>query len=222
MPEQFPTKWDIIVWAGTHLDKTTSSDWQKEKEEHSHAWVIYDNFLKVLETNLSPGEDTNEQNVTAFNTAEPYVYDTITSWYNTLSELYRFLPATHKDAGETCTRDRWRAKLPQHVLSELRRWDPTQVAKQPLKEILAHLDAIIDPEPFRNLIDSKRERRPRSEYSDRSTTRTLYYDKASSTTETPRQTFLTRGRGNNRRGGRDQSKNPNYLPVVERTTTTTT
>ena len=129
---------------------------------------------------------------------------------------------THKDAGETRTQDRWRVKLPQHVLSELQRWDPTQVAKQPLKEILAHLDAIIEPEPFRNLTDSKRECRPRLEYSNKSTTQTLYYDKASSTTETLRQTFLTHGQGNNRRGGRDQSKNPNYLPVAERTTTMTT
>ena len=88
MPEQFPTECDFIVWAGTHLDKTASSDWRKEKEEHPHAWVTYNNFLKVLEINLSPGEDTNERNLTAFNTAEPYTYDTITSWYNRLSELY--------------------------------------------------------------------------------------------------------------------------------------
>ena len=93
---------------------------------------------------------------------------------------------------------------------------------QPLKEISAHLDAIIDPEPFQNLTDSKRERQPRSEYSDKSTTQTSYYDKASSTTETSHQTFSTRGRGNNQRGRRDQSRNPNYLPVAERTTTMTT
>ena len=148
MPEQFPTEWDFIVWAGTYLEKTAMSDWRKQKEQHDHAWVTYDNYLKVLEKNLSPGEDTDERNIIAFNAAEPRSNDTITSWYDRLSELYRFLPATHKEIGETLIRDRWRARLPHHVLTELRRWDSTQVARQPVHEISAQLDAIVNNEPF--------------------------------------------------------------------------
>ena len=125
MPEQFPTKWDFIVWAGTYLEKTAMSDWRKQKEQHNHAWVTYDNYLKVLEQNLSPGEDTDERNIVAFNAAEPNANDTITSWYKKLYELYRFLPDTYKHMGKAPIRDRWRAQLPHHVLTELRRWDLT-------------------------------------------------------------------------------------------------
>ncbi|SLM38755.1 hypothetical protein LPUS_09079 [Lasallia pustulata] len=67
MLEQFPTKWDFIVWAATYLEKTAMSDWQRQKEQHDRAWVIYDNYLKVLEQNLSPGEDTDERNIITFN-----------------------------------------------------------------------------------------------------------------------------------------------------------
>ena len=148
MPEQFPTEWDFIVWAGTYLEKTAMSDWQKQKEQHDHAWVTYDNYLKVLKKNLSPGKDTDERNIIAFNAAEPHSNDTITFWYDRLSELYRFLPATHKEIGETLIQDRWRARLSHHVLTELRRWDPTQVARQPVHEISAQLDTIVNNEPF--------------------------------------------------------------------------
>ena len=109
MPEQFPTEWDFIIWAGTYLEKTAMNDWQKQKEQYDRAWDTYDNYLKVLEKNLSPGEDTDERNIIAFNAAEPNANDTITSWYNKLSKLYRFLPPTHKGIGETLIRDRWRA-----------------------------------------------------------------------------------------------------------------
>ena len=156
MPDQFPTEWDFIVWAGTYLEETAMSDWRKQKEQHDHAWVTYNNYLKVLEKNLSPGEDTDERNVIAFNAAEPCSNDTITSWYERLSELYRFLPATHKKIGETLIRDRWRARLPHHVLTELRRWDPTRVARQPVHETSAQLDAIVDHEPFRSRPNRKK------------------------------------------------------------------
>ncbi|SLM38946.1 reverse transcriptase domain protein [Lasallia pustulata] len=119
MLEQFPTKWDFIVWAGTYLEKTAMSDWRKQKEQHNHAWVTYDNYLEVLEQNLSPGEDTEEQNFVAFNAAEPNADNTITSWYEKLYKLYRFLPDTYKHMGEAPIRDHWRARLPHHVLTEL-------------------------------------------------------------------------------------------------------
>ena len=77
------------------------NNWRKQKEQHNHAWVTYNNYLKVLEKNLSPGEDTNKQNIIAFNAAESNANDTITSWYNKLSELYCFLPATYKGIGKT-------------------------------------------------------------------------------------------------------------------------
>ncbi|SLM33361.1 Ribonuclease H-like domain [Lasallia pustulata] len=121
MPEQFPTKWDFIVWAGTYLEKTAMSDWQRQKEQHDCAWVTYDNYLKVLEQNLSPGEDTDEQNIVAFNAAEPNANNTITSWYEKLYKLYRFLPDTYKQMGKAPIQDRWRAQLPHHVLTELQR-----------------------------------------------------------------------------------------------------
>ena len=55
------------------------NNWRKQKEQHNHAWVTYNNYLKVLEKNLSPDEDTNEQNIIAFNVTEPYANDTITT-----------------------------------------------------------------------------------------------------------------------------------------------
>ena len=119
MPEQFPTEWDFIVWAGTYLEKTAMNDWRKQKEQHDHACVTYDNYLKVLEKNLSPGEDTDKRNIIAFNAAEPNTNNTITAWYDKLSELYRFLPATYKGIGKTLIQDRWRARLPHHILTEL-------------------------------------------------------------------------------------------------------
>ena len=119
MPEQFPTKWDFIVWAGTYLEKTAMSNWRRQKEQHNRAWVTYDNYLKVLEQNLSPGEDTDERNIVAFNAAEPNANDTITSWYKKLYELYCFLPDTYKQMGKAPIQDRWRAQLPHHVLTEL-------------------------------------------------------------------------------------------------------
>ena len=60
MLEQFPTKWDFIVWAGTYLEKTAMNDWQKQKEQYDHAWVTYNNYLKVFEQNLSPSKDTDQ------------------------------------------------------------------------------------------------------------------------------------------------------------------
>ncbi len=231
MPEQFPTEWDFIVWAGTYLEKTAMSDWRKQKEQHDHTWVTYNNYLKVLEKNLSPGEDTDERNIIAFNAAEPRSHDTITSWYDRLSELYRFLPASHKEIGETLIRDRWRSRLPHHVLTELRRWDPMQVARQSVQEISAHLDAIIDHEPFRSRSDTKKDRQNKVDDIDKSTTRMSYHDRKESPTEQQttrtQSTQNSRRRGNNSRGSyrgsnRNQGQNPNHLPVAERTTTTTT
>ena len=69
--------------------------------------------------NLSPDEDTNEQNIVAFNAAEPNANNTITSWYEKLYELYHFLPDTYKQMGKAPIQDRWRAQLPHHVLTEL-------------------------------------------------------------------------------------------------------
>ena len=137
MPEQFFTEWDFIVWAGTYLEKTAMSDWQKQKEQHDHIWVTYDNYLKVLKKNLSPSEDTDKWNIIAFNAAEPCSNDTITFWYNRLSELYCFLSATHKEISETLIQDCWQARLSHHVLTELQHWDSTQVTRQPVHEILA-------------------------------------------------------------------------------------
>ncbi|SLM35277.1 hypothetical protein LPUS_04446 [Lasallia pustulata] len=103
MPEQFPTEWDFIVWAGTYLEKTAMSDWRRQKEQHNHAWVTYDNYLKVFKQNLSPGEDTDEQNIVAFNAAEPNANNTMTSWYKKLYRLYCFLLDTYKQMGEAPT-----------------------------------------------------------------------------------------------------------------------
>ncbi|SLM34496.1 hypothetical protein LPUS_03277 [Lasallia pustulata] len=94
------TPGDFIIWAGTYLEKTAMSNWRKQKEQHNHAWVTYDNYLKVLEQNLSPSEDTDKQNIVTFNAAKPNANNTITSWYKKLYKLYRFLPDTYKQIGE--------------------------------------------------------------------------------------------------------------------------
>ncbi|SLM37484.1 prolyl oligopeptidase [Lasallia pustulata] len=224
MPEQFPTEWDFIVWAATYLEKTAMSGWRRQKEQHDRAWVTYDNYLKVLEQNLSPGKDTDEQNIVTFNTAEPNVNDTITSWYKKLYELYRFLPDTYKQMGKAPIQDRWRAQLPHHVLTELRPWDPRQVAQQPVHKISAQLDAIVDSKPFRSRSNNKKDRQPKAGTTKKSTTRTSYYDKPDSTTEVFRHPTSYHGRefrqGSQRGGGQDQGRNPNYLPVAEKTSTT--
>ena len=133
--------------------------------------------------NLSPGKDTNEQNIVAFNAAEPNANDIITSWYEKLYKLYCFLPDTYKQMGKTQIRDRWRAQLAHHVLTELQRWDPRQVARQPVHKFLAQLDAIIDSKPFRSCSDNKKDRQPKAGNTERSTTHTSYYNKSDSTTE---------------------------------------
>ena len=101
MSEQFFIKWDFIVWADIYLEKTVMSDWQKQKKQHNYIWVIYDNYLKVLKKNLSSDKDTDKWNIIAFNAAEPCSNNTITFWYNRLSELYCFLSATYKGISET-------------------------------------------------------------------------------------------------------------------------
>ena len=101
MSKGFFTEWDFIVWAGTYLEKTVMSDWQKQKKQHDHIWVTYNNYLKVLKKNLSSDEDTDKWNIIAFNVAKPYSNNTITFWYNKLSEFYCFLLATHKEINET-------------------------------------------------------------------------------------------------------------------------
>ncbi|SLM34844.1 gag polymerase env [Lasallia pustulata] len=162
MPEQFPTEWDFIIWAATYLEKTAMSDWRRQKEQHDRAWVTYDNYLKVLEQNLSPGEDIDERNIVTFNAAEPNANNTITSWYEKLYKLYRFLPDTYKQMGKAPIRDRWRARLPHHVLTELQRWDPRQVVRQPVHKISAQLDAIVNSEPFQSRSDNKKDRQPKA------------------------------------------------------------
>ena len=83
------------------------SDWQKQKKQHDHIWVTYDNYLKVLKKNLSSDEDTDEWNIIAFNVAESHSNDTITFWYDRLSELYHFLSAIYKEISETLIQDCW-------------------------------------------------------------------------------------------------------------------
>ena len=107
MSEQFSTEWDFIVWAGTYLEKTVMSDWQKQKEQHDHIWVIYDNYLKVLKKNLSSDEETDKRNIIAFNAAESHSNNTIIFWYDRLLKLYCFLSATHKEISETLIQDCW-------------------------------------------------------------------------------------------------------------------
>ena len=158
MPEQFSIKWDFIVWAGTYLEKITISDWQKQKKQHDHIWVTYDNYLKVLKKNLSSDKDTDKWNIIAFNVAEPCSNNMITFWYNRLSELYCFLSATHKEISETLIQDRWQARLSHHVLTELWHWDSTQVARQPVHEISAQLDTIVNNKPFWSRSDINKDR----------------------------------------------------------------
>ena len=101
MSEQFSTEWDFIVWADIYLEKTVMSDWQKQKKQHNHIWVIYINYLKMLKKNLFSDEDTDKWNIIVFNAAKSYSHNTITFWYNTLSELYCFLSVSHKEISET-------------------------------------------------------------------------------------------------------------------------
>ena len=224
MPEQFPTKWDFIVWAGTYLKKTAMNDWQKQKEQHNHAWVTYDNYLKVFKKDLSPDEDTDEQNIIAFNAAEPNANDTITSWYDKLSELYHFLPATQKGIGKIFIQDHWRAWLPYHILTELQHWDLTQVTRQSVHKISAELDAVVDSKLFQSCSNSKKDRQPKAGNTKRSMTRILYYDKSNSTTEAFRHQPLGCGRdfwqGSQWGSRRDQGRNPNYLPITKKMSTT--
>ena len=70
MSEQFSTEWDFIVWADIYLEKIIMSDWQKQKKQHNHIWVIYNNYLKVLKKNLFSDKDTDEWNIIIFNAAE--------------------------------------------------------------------------------------------------------------------------------------------------------
>ena len=60
MPEQFPTKWDFIIWAGTYLEKTAMNNWQKQKGQHNHASVTYNNYLKVLDAQAPERVIVNE------------------------------------------------------------------------------------------------------------------------------------------------------------------
>ena len=224
MLEQFPTEWDFIIWAGTYLEKTAMSNWRKQKEQHGHAWVTYDNYLKVLKQNLSPGKDTDEQKIVTFNAAEPNMNNIITSWYKKLYKLYCFLPDTHKQMGKTTIQDRWRARLPHHVLTELRYWDLRQVARQPVHKISAQLDAIVESKPFRSCSDNKKDRQLKAGNTKRSTTHTSYYDKSDLITEAfchqPSGHGREFWRGSQRGSGRDQGRNPNYLPVAKKTSTT--
>ena len=119
MLKQFSTEWDFIVWADTYLDKITMSDWWKQKEQHNHVWVTYNNYLKVFEKNLSSEENINEQNIIVFNTAESQFNNTIMFWYKKLSELFCFLSVTHKDISETLVWNCWRFRLSYHVLTKL-------------------------------------------------------------------------------------------------------
>ena len=101
MSEQFSTEWDFIVWADIYLEKTVMSDWQKQKKQHNHIWVIYNNYLKMLKKNLFSDKDTDEWNIIIFNAAESHSNDIIIFWYNRLSELYHFLSISHKEISET-------------------------------------------------------------------------------------------------------------------------
>ena len=100
MSEQFSTEWDFIVWADIYLEKTVMSDWQKQKKQHNHVWMIYVNYLKMLKKNLFSDEDTDEWNIIIFNAAESCSNNIIIFWYNRLSELYHFLSISHKEIDE--------------------------------------------------------------------------------------------------------------------------
>ena len=72
MSEQFSTEWDFIIWADIYLEKIVMSDWQKQKKQYNHVWVIYINYLKMLKKNLFSNKDTDEWNIITFNAAEFY------------------------------------------------------------------------------------------------------------------------------------------------------
>ena len=121
--EQFSTEWDFIVWADIYLEKTVMSDWQKQKKQHNHIWVIYINYLKVLKKNLFSDKDNDEWNIIIFNAAESCSNNIIIFWYNRLLKLYHFLSASHKEISETLIWDCWWARLSHHILTELQCWD---------------------------------------------------------------------------------------------------
>ena len=81
------------------------SDWQKQKKQHNHIWVTYNNYLKVLKKNLFSDKDTDEWNIITFNVTEPCNNNIITFWYNRLSELYCCLLTLHKKIDETLIQD---------------------------------------------------------------------------------------------------------------------
>ena len=93
-----------------------------------------------------------------------------------------------------------------------------------MHKISAQLDAIVDSEPFRSRSDNKKDRQPKAGTTEKSTTRTSYYDKSDSTTEAFRHPPPYRGRefrrGSQRGSRRDQGRNLNYLPVAKKTSTT--
>ena len=101
MSEQFFIKWNFIVWAGIYLKKTVMSDWQKQKKQYNYVWVIYNKYLKMLKKNLFSDENTDEWNIIVFNATKSHNHDTITFWYDRLSELYCFLSVSHKEISET-------------------------------------------------------------------------------------------------------------------------
>ena len=177
MSEQFFTEWDFIVWADIYLEKTVMSDWQKQKKQHNHIWVIYVNYLKMLKKNLFSDEDTDEWNIIIFNAAESCSNNIIIFWYNRLSELYCFLSASHKEISEMLIWDCWWARLSHHILMKLQCWDSTQVIRQSVYKISAQLNTIVDHEIFWSYSDIKKNCQHKNDNRDKSTTQTLYYNK---------------------------------------------
>ena len=231
MSEQFSTEWDFIVWADIYLEKTVMSDWQKQKKQHNHIWVIYVNYLKVLKKNLFSDEDTDKWNIITFNVTEPHNNDIIIFWYDRLSELYCFFSASHKEISETFIWDCWWTRLSHYVLTELQHWDSTQVIRQSVHEISAQLNTIVDHEPFWSYSDFKKSCQHKSNNRDKSTTWTLYYNKSyydkSFTEQQTSYHLLYCEKENNlwefyQESDCDQSWNLNYLSVSEKVTTTTT
>ena len=156
MSEQFSTEWDFIVWADIYLEKTVMSDWQKQKKQYNHIWVIYVNYLKILKKNLFSDEDTDKQNIIIFNAVESCSNNIIIFWYDRLLKLYHFLSASHKKIDETLIWDCWWARLSHHILTELQCWDLTQVIKQSVYEISAQLNIIVNHESFWSHSDFKK------------------------------------------------------------------
>ena len=69
---------------------------------------------------------------------------------------------------------------------KLQCWDSIQVVKQPLNEISAQLDTIINDGPFQSCSEGKKECQHKNNNMEKSTTHTLYYDKKETiTTEEP-------------------------------------